>query len=411
MVWLASIRIALRALASNKLRTALTTLGIVIGVGAVIAMLALAQGAASRIRDQFTSLGTNLLTIRAGSPNVRPWLTGFEGPQPTLVSEDAVALRQRLSDSVSAVAEVSRGAARMKMGNRTYDTAVVGVSPEYEQVALFPVEAGRFISEQDVAARSRVAVIGRTIVQELTGSRTANAVGQTMQIQRTSFRIVGITAEKGAGAFGQDQDDIVLIPVSTALRRVFNRTYLNEIDVSCKDASDMDVVAERVAWLLRSLHKLRPPFPDNDDFTVRSQAQLLEVSATAERVLTGLLGGIALVSLLVGGIGIMNIMLVSVTERTREIGIRKAVGATSRHILVQFLIESVVIAVSGGLLGILLGVSGSALMAWRLNFPVSVSPHAIVLAVIVAATVGIFFGIWPARKAARLHPIEALRYE
>ena len=236
-------------------------------------------------------------------------------------------------------------------------------------------------------------------------------IGQAILLRQIRFTVIGVLKEKGSGAFGQDQDDVAMIPVTTALRRVFNRTWLNEIAVSCKTEGDMEAVTEQIASLLRERHRLRPPFPDNDDFQVRSQSQILEASAASSRTMTSLLGGIALVSLLVGGIGIMNIMLVSVTERTREIGIRKAVGATAHNILTQFLIEAMVISLLGGVLGILLGVVLGRIAGAALQVPPMVQLPVVLLAVVVSGAVGIFFGIYPARRAASHNPIDALRFE
>ena len=412
-VW-ESVRIALRALRGNRMRTALTMLGFVIGVGAVIAMIAIGQGAAKKISEQFASMGTNLLTVRTGNPQMRFGPGGPVGSTAqvtSLVPADADAIADKCKDTVSMVAQVSRGSGTVKMGAKTYSTAVIGATPEYETVAKWPADLGRFISADDQEGRTRVAVIGRTVVENLTGSRDSNPIGQNIAVNRTNFEIVGILKEKGSGAFGQDQDDLVIIPCSTAMRRVFNRTHLSEIDVSCRTENDMALATEQIVSLMRDRHKLLPPFPDIDDFNVRSQAEILQASAASSGTMTSLLGGIALVSLLVGGIGIMNIMLVSVTERTREIGIRKAVGATSHDIMVQFLVEALIITTLGGLVGIGLGVSIAAALGKVLGWDVAFQPAAIVVAVVVSGGIGIFFGLYPARKAAHLNPIDALRYE
>jgi putative ABC transport system permease protein len=407
-----SIITALRALRSNKMRTALTMLGIVIGVGAVIAMVGIGQGAAEQIREQFASMGTNLLTVSRGNMARR-----MGGPAPattqvnSLVPADAEAILRRFPDTVAAVAQVCRGSAVMKLGAKSWSAQVQGVSPEYETVAKWEVAEGRFINDQDTASRARVALLGRSLIENLTGDRYASVIGQELLVNKVRFQIVGVLKEKGSGAFGQDQDDVAMIPVSTAMRRVFNRTSLSEIYVSCRTEQDMPLAIEQITTLMRERHKLRPPFPDNDDFTVRSQSQILEASEQSSKTMTSLLGGIALVSLLVGGIGIMNIMLVSVTERTREIGIRKAVGATRQDIMVQFLIEALVISLLGGVLGILMGVGIGQLAARLLNLSAVVEPQIVLLAVLVSGGVGVFFGIYPARRAAQLNPIDALRFE
>jgi len=404
-----TLKIAFRALRTNKLRTGLTMLGIIIGVGAVIAMVGIGQGAAQQIQEQFASMGTNLLTVMRGSPG-RRFGPGGAGQAQTLLPADAEAIAKRFPDTVAMVAQVCRGSGEVKLGNKTWTTQVVGVTPEYETVAKWAVEEGRFISKQDQEGRTWVALLGKSVVENLLGDRNALPVGEYIRINRTRFLVIGVLKEKGGGG-PMDQDDVVMIPCSTAMRRVFNRTSLTEIAVMCRTEQDMALATEQITTLMRERHKLRPPFPDNDDFSVRSQAQILEASAQSSKTMTSLLGGIALVSLLVGGIGIMNIMLVSVTERTREIGIRKAVGATRHHVLVQFLVEAVVISSLGGLLGILLGWLLGRVAAGFLRLEAVVQPGTVLMAVLVSAAVGIFFGIYPARKASNLNPIEALRYE
>ena len=407
-----SVKTALRALRSNKMRTALTMLGVIIGVAAVIAMVGIGQGAANQIRDQFASMGTNLLTVNRGNPN-----RFMGGPTATtrhispLTAADEEAIVQRFPDTIALGAQVCRGTAPVKMGAKSWNCQCQGVSPEYETVAKREVDEGRFITDQDNTGRARVAVMGRTTIYNLTGDRNTNVIGQEVLINHVRFSIVGILAEKGSGGFGQDQDDMIIIPVSTAMRRVFNRSSLSEIDVSCRTEQDMDLATEQITTLLRERHKLHPPYPDNDDFNVRSQSQILEASQQSSSTMTSLLGGIALVSLLVGGIGIMNIMLVSVTERTREIGIRKAVGATRHDVMLQFLIEAIVISLVGGVLGIALGIGIGRLSPALMGVTAVVQPTVVLLAVAVSGAIGIFFGIYPARQAARLNPIDALRFE
>jgi putative ABC transport system permease protein len=405
-----SIRIALRALRSNKLRTGLTMLGMMIGVGAVIAMVAIGEGAARNIRKQFESMGTNLLVVRGGTPH-RPGAPHIDRRQNSLIPEDAQAIARKFPDTIALVAQLCRGSATVKMGTESGVTNVIGASPEYPSVAKWTVEEGRPISQQDEQGRARVALLGRTVVETLTGDRNNSPIGQDFLINRERFTAIGVLGSKGIGGFGQDQDDLIMVPCSTSMRRIFSRTNLSEIDITCNTEADMELATEQIVSLLRQRHRLRPPFPDNDDFNVRNQAQMLEASQESSKVMTSLLGSIALVSLLVGGIGIMNIMLVSVTERTREIGIRKAVGATAHHIMTQFLIEAVVIAVMGGLIGIGLGVAVAEVMGRVLQWAVFIQPSSVVLSVVVSGTAGIFFGIYPARRAARLNPIDALRYE
>jgi putative ABC transport system permease protein len=410
-VW-ETVRIALRALRSNKMRTALTMLGMIIGVGAVIAMVALGQGAAKKMREQWESMGTNLVSVRPGGPSRHsPGGPPGGSQNQVLKASDADAISRKFPETIAGVAKVSRGSGDVKLGNATTSTQLIGASPDYETVAKMAVETGRFLNEEEENQRSRVAVVGRSVVEKLTGDRLADMVGQDILVRRTRFKVVGILKSRGTGSFGQDQDDLIIVPCSTAMRRLFNRDYLSEIAIQCRTEKDTDQVIEQVSSLLRERHKLKPPYPDNDDFNVRSQAQILEASAASSQVMTSLLGGVALVSLLVGGIGIMNIMLVSVTERTREIGIRKAVGATNHNILQQFLVESLVIAVMGGLMGIALGVTAVLVIAHTLGWDAIIQASSVVLSVVVSAGVGLFFGIYPAYRAANLNPIEALRYE
>jgi putative ABC transport system permease protein len=410
-VW-ETVRIALRALRSNKMRTILTMLGMIIGVGAVIAMVALGQGAAKKMREQWESMGTNLVSVRPGGSSRRmPGGPPGGSQQKVLKPADAEAIARKFTDTIAGVAQVSRGSGTVKMGNATSSTSFIGASPDYETVAKMPVEVGRFITAAEEKSRERVVVVGRSVVEKLSGDRETDMVGEEILVNRTRFKIVGILKAKGTGSFGQDQDDMIIVPCSTALRRIFNRDYLSEIDIQCRTEKDTDQVIEQVSSLLRERHKLQAPFPDNDDFNVRSQAQILEASAASSQVMTSLLGGVALVSLLVGGIGIMNIMLVSVTERTREIGIRKAVGATNHNVLQQFLVESLVIAVLGGVMGILLGVTSVLVIAHTLGWDAIIQASSVILSVVVSAGVGLFFGIYPAYRAANLNPIEALRYE
>jgi len=405
------LKVALRSLAGNKLRTALTALGVIIGVGAVIAMLAIGEGAAQRITTSISSMGTNLLTVFPGNPRIRGGGPGGGQQITTLIAEDADAIQRNLRNTVSRVAPSARGSATVKMGNQNTQTSVVGTVPAYQDVNNAGVNSGRFITANDERGRLKVAVVGPTVVTNLLGSPDANPVGKNIEVNRIMFRIVGVLKSKGSAGFGGDQDDLIIVPLSTALRRVFNRTYLSTISVESSSRAKMDLASEQITALLRRRHHLRPPFPDNDDFGVRSQSALLEMSQSVTGTMTALLGGVAVVSLIVGGIGIMNIMIVSVTERTREIGIRKAVGATEHNIMTQFLAESLVVSVLGGAAGILAGYVGSVIVGHALGWPTVVRPHAVLLSFLVAAAIGVFFGIYPARKAAKLHPIDALRWE
>jgi len=407
-----SLRIALRAMRRNKMRTGLTMLGMIIGVSAVITMIALGAGAAAQVTAAISSLGTNLVTIIPGSPRLRfggPGAGGGGAQVTSLTADDASAIASHFPQTVAA--PTVRGGVTVKLGDKSYDTSLIGTTSDYRTVNNTPVGLGRFIDRADEAGRLKVAVLGTTVVGQLLGSPNADPVGMYVQINRLAFRVVGVLKTKGSGAFGQDQDDLVIVPLSTALRRVFNRTYLSTISVEATSKQVMDLATEQISRLLRQRHHLLPPFPGNDDFTVRSQTGLLEAFQTAASTMTNLLAGIAVVSLIVGGIGIMNIMLVSVSERTREIGLRKAVGATNRDILLQFIIESCVIAVAGGLIGVALGAAAARVMGRILNFTAIMTLHSVVLAVVVSMAIGLFFGIYPARRAAQLNPIDALRYE
>ncbi|MGD0111608.1 MAG: ABC transporter permease [Armatimonadota bacterium] len=404
-----SMRLAWRELGRNKMRTGLTMLGVIIGVSAVITMVGLGTGAGAKVSESIASLGTNLLTVQPGNPMSR--FGGQAGTGSKLTEDDAKAITHHFPQSVMAVAPQARGAVQVRLGDKTWQTQIVGTTPDYRSVNNAPVDRGRFITQSDVDGRLKVALLGPTVVDQLMGSYTANPVGMDVLVNRISFHVVGVLKSKGSGAFGQDQDDVIVIPVSTALRRVLNRTYLSSIGIEAASKGDMDLATEQMSRLLRQRHHILPPYDQNDDFNVRSQTGLMETFQTATSTMTNLLAGIAVVSLIVGGIGIMNIMLVSVSERTREIGLRKAVGATSRDIRLQFVIESCVIAGVGGLFGVGLGVLGANLLGRALQTNALITPQSVILSVGVAAATGLFFGIYPAQKAAQLSPIEALRYE
>jgi putative ABC transport system permease protein len=403
------MRLAWRELGRNKMRTGLTMLGVIIGVSAVITMVGLGTGAGAKVSESIASLGTNLLTVQPGNPMSR--FGGQAGTGSKLTEDDAKAITHHFPQSVMAVAPQARGAVQVRLGDKTWQTQIVGTTPDYRSVNNAPVDRGRFITQSDVDGRLKVALLGPTVVDQLMGSYTANPVGMDVLVNRISFHVVGVLKSKGSGAFGQDQDDVIVIPVSTALRRVLNRTYLSSIGIEAASKGDMDLATEQMSRLLRQRHHILPPYDQNDDFNVRSQTGLMETFQTATSTMTNLLAGIAVVSLIVGGIGIMNIMLVSVSERTREIGLRKAVGATSRDIRLQFVIESCVIAGVGGLFGVGLGVLGANLLGRALQTNALITPQSVILSVGVAAATGLFFGIYPAQKAAQLSPIEALRYE
>ncbi len=419
------LRVALRGLTNNKMRTALTMLGIIIGVGVVILVVAIGQGATKQVTDTVNSLGTNLLTvfsnrnrIRVGTAISRTSVTstasaggGGGGSSNRLTLNDAKMIGTNFKKTVDAVAPEIDSGVQIRMGSVDASTQVVGTTLDYPYVKNVEVAKGRYFTQEEMDGSLKVCVAGPTIAEHLVGNAQADLTGQTISVNRQTFQVVGMLTARGATSWGQDQDDVLIMPVSTAMRRVLNAQYLNQILIRCTTPAAMPLAQEEIGTLLRNRHRLTPPFPDNDDFNIRSQTDLLATQQSVTGTMTMLLSSVAVISLVVGGIGIMNIMLVSVTERTREIGIRKAIGATPRDILMQFLIESAIISLLGGLIGIGLGVGGSFLLAKIGGWNTIVSSTAIVAAVVVSAGVGIFFGIYPASKAAALNPIDALRYE
>jgi putative ABC transport system permease protein len=406
---LIAVKVALRALQRNALRSLLTTLGIVIGVGAVIAMVSISQGASVSVQAKIASLGNNLLVLLSGSIS-RGGVRSGSGGRPSLTVHDAKAI-QRECAAVSAVAYARRQVLQVVAGNQNWSTAINGVSIEYETVREWPVAAGRFLSRQDEQSAATSAVLGQTVVENLFGPGQ-DPLGQVIRIHNVPFRVVGVLSVKGQSPQGTDQDDVVLIPFSTAERRVIGTTKLGSVGVIFVSAVNAEAVPEaerQITALLRQRHRLRSG--QDNDFIIRN---LSDVAATAEstnRMMSTLLASVASVSLLVGGIGIMNIMLVSVTERTREIGIRMAVGAKHWHILAQFLLEAVVLSTVGGILGVICGIVGARLVSVLAGWPTLLSAEVILLAVAFSSAVGIFFGFFPARRAAHLDPIQALRYE
>jgi putative ABC transport system permease protein len=409
MTPLDTFKFALRALRDNKMRSALTMLGVIIGVAAVVSAVAVGQGGAASITDSVGQLGNNLLYIVPANPRIGPGNQG--GLTQSLRRSDADAIRERCVNTVSRVAAGAQGSALLKAGNNNWRCSLVGADPAFFLVNNYTIARGRALNHTDDEMRARVVVLGKKVVEELWGSKDYNPVGTEILLNRVRFQVVGVQEEKGTSTFGQNQDDQAIIPLNTALYRVMNQKHVSYISVECRSKDTIELAQEQVISLLRERHRLAPPFPENDDFTVMSQAELLKVLTTITGVLTALLAGIAAISLTVGGIGIMNIMLVSVTERTREIGIRKALGATEGNIRSQFLIVAALLSIVGGLVGVLIGGGISAIAAHISKWPIAPSPLAVTVAVGVSAGIGIFFGYWPARKAARLHPIEALRRE
>jgi len=409
-----SLRVSLRGLVSNKMRSALTMLGIIIGVAVVILVVAIGQGATKRVTDTVNSLGTNLLSIFPGQSRMRinaATASGAKGGTNSMTLRDAEVIATNFKKSVDAVAPQVRDNVQVRMNGKDATTNLTGSSLDYPYVNNVEVDRGRYFTQEEMDGSQKVCVAGVTIADKLTGDPKTDLTGQIIAINRQQFKVVGMLAPKGAGAWGQDQDDVVIAPITTAMRRILNRRFINFMSIRCISPETMPLAQEQISTFLRNRHHLTPPFPDNDDFNIRSQTDLMQSQQSVTGTMTTLLSCVAIISLIVGGIGIMNIMLVSVTERTREIGIRKAIGATPRDILMQFLIESAILSLLGGIIGIGLGVGGSMLLASIGGWNTIVSSSAIIAAVVVSAGVGIFFGIYPASKAAALHPIEALRYE
>ena len=401
------IRVAFRALVRNKMRAALTMLGIIIGVSAVIAMVSIGQGAQQSVQAQIASIGTNLLFVSAGAQNVGGVRTGTgDTGTNTLTVEDLDAIKREVP-SVSMVTPTVNTRSQLIFGSQNWNTQIQGVSEQYPDIRKWTVQDGSFFTDADVRTAARVIVVGQTIADNLFPG--ASAVGQTVRVKDLPFRVVGVMARKGQDQQGRDQDDTAFAPYTTVQKKILGSPRVQVAYVSAISQDATYTAQMQIGELLRQRHKLGPQ--DADDFSVRNMSDIAEAANETNSIMTMLLASIASVSLLVGGIGIMNIMLVSVTERTREIGIRMAIGARSSAVRTQFLIESVVLSLTGGLIGILLGLAVSLLIPSLLGWPTSVSTAAVIGSVIFSAAVGIFFGYYPARKAAALDPIDALRYE
>jgi putative ABC transport system permease protein len=400
-----TFKIAFRALRRNKMRSVLTALGIIIGVGAVIAMVSIGNGAKAQVEQQIASLGENVILIFSGSVTSSGIRTGW-GSAGTLKIEDAEAIRREVP-GVIAVSEEVISTGQVSAGNQNWFTRIYGESPEYFDIRKWPLAEGASFTPQDVRSANKVCVIGRTSANQVFGSE--NPIGQVLRVKGVPFLVTGVLTSKGLSPQGTDQDDIVIMPYTSAMKRVIGGTTLRGIDVQVASPADLAPAQQQITELLRQRHSIGPG--RDDDFTVRNQQEIAETATATSRVMALLLGAIASVSLVVGGIGIMNIMLVSVTERTREIGVRLAVGAHGRDILTQFLIEAVTLSSIGGLIGIALGLATSQLLSAIAHWPTLISLGSIVVAFFFSAAVGIFFGFYPARQAASLDPIEALRYE
>jgi putative ABC transport system permease protein len=401
-------RIALRALRVNKMRSALTMLGIIIGVGAVIAMLAVGTGASEQIAEQISSMGSNLLIISPGSQTSGGVRMGF-GSQPTLTLNDSEAI-QKECPAVQDVAPILNGVAQIVYGNLNWSTGVNGTSPGMLNVRDWPLATGRPLTDDDVRSATKVALLGQTVVENLFGG--IDPIDQIIRIKKIPFKVIGVMSEKGQSMTGQDQDDTVFVPITTAQKKLFGTAFpgmVRMIMVKAKSFEAMDSAEKQVRELLRQRHHISAR--QDEDFTIRNLTQMMQAQEQQATVMKWLLGSIASVSLLVGGIGIMNIMLVSVTERTREIGIRMAIGAKTWDIRLQFIMEAVILSLIGGLVGVILGVSGSEIISMAATWRTVVSPPSVFIAFVFSGMVGIFFGFYPAYKASLLNPIDALRYE
>jgi putative ABC transport system permease protein len=408
MDFLVIFKIAFRALARNKMRSALTMLGIIIGVAAVIAMVSIGQGAQASVQEQIASVGTNILFVGAGSQNVGGVRSGTGNTNSnTLTVEDIDAIRREIPTVAMATPSVNARSSQLIFGNQNWNSTVQGVNEQFPQIRKWLVQSGEFFTEADVRTASRVVVIGQTIAENLFPGM--DAVGQMVRVRELPFRVVGVMARRGQDPQGRDQDDVLFAPFTTVQKKLLAITFVQFAYVSAISPNATYTAQEQITELLRQRHKI--PGNQENDFFVRNMTDVAEAADETNRIMTILLGSIASVSLLVGGIGIMNIMLVSVTERTREIGIRMAIGARSSAVRTQFLIESIVLSLMGGAIGIVLGIAVSIIIPKIAGWPTLVSIYAIIGSVIFSAAVGISFGYYPARKAAGLDPIEALRYE
>jgi len=402
-------RVAARAIWRNRMRSGLTMLGIIIGVAAVIAMVSVGQGADRFVQQQIASLGTNLLMIIPGAVTSGGARSGWGGAS-TLTVADVEAIR-RSAPSIAAITPTRRQIQQVIYGNLNWSSVIQGVSPEFVRVRDWPVQSGSFFTERHEKSASKVALLGMTVVRNLFAPGQ-DPVGTTVRIKNVPFKVIGVLTAKGQSSWGQDQDDVVIIPFSTAERRVMGSEILGTVDLiyaSARRSTDMAAAVQEVTAAIRQQHRIGRG--QDDDFTVRTLEDMASASAAASKVMGNLLLAIASISLLVGGIGIMNILLVSVTERTREIGLRMALGAKTRHILLQFLAEAAVLSMTGGLIGVALGLVATSLIGNIAQWPTVLSPMSVAAAFLFSGAVGVFFGYYPARQASRLDPIEALRWE
>jgi len=400
------LKVALNALKRNKMRSFLTMLGIIIGVASVITMLAIGQGSKKSIQDQIASMGSNMLFVMPANMRSGGVQQGNSSSQRLTVA-DVTAIRTGC-DAVVAVSPEVRSSSQAVYGNSNWPTTIYGGNEDYLAIKSWEVVSGRNLTAEEARGSSKVCLIGRTVADELFGEGV-DPTGETIRFKNIPFKIIGVLKEKGQNSFGQDQDDVLIAPYTTVQKRILAQTHIQSIQMSARSAEESELAEAQVEEVLRTSHKLREN--ENNDFEIRSQEELASTMTSVTDILTILLGAIAGISLLVGGIGIMNIMYVSVTERTREIGLRMSIGGRGLDILLQFLIESIMLSVFGGLIGILMGFGASKIVAMLTSWPISVMWSSVILSFVVCTVIGVFFGWYPARRAAELDPIDALRYE
>ena len=402
------IRIAIRALQRNKLRAFLTMLGIIIGVAAVIAMVAIGQGSKKSIQDQLSSMGSNMITIRANSNSTVGGGARLESSALQTLTLDDIKAIEKQANYISAISPAVQSRGQVINGALNWPTSMQGVAPDYFDIRDWKLKEGSFFGDEEVTGAAKVCVIGQTIVDNIF-TPGDDPVGKIIRYNKIPIKIIGVLKEKGENAFGSDQDDVILAPYTTVQKRIMAITYIQNIYASAINESSTEPATAEITQILRTSHKLTPA--DDDDFSVRTQAELINTFSSTSELLTVLLTAIAGISLVIGGIGIMNIMYVSVTERTKEIGLRMSIGAKGIDILMQFLIEAILISITGGIIGVLLGIGATKIITSLLSWPTLVSESSIMLSFAVCAITGVFFGYYPAQKASRLDPIEALRYE
>ncbi len=400
------IKVAFFALRRNKFRAILTMLGIIIGVASVITMLAIGEGSKKSIQDQISSMGSNMIMIMPASQQMGGVQQGGSNME-SLEVEDYLAIKEKCPSVIYASPEV-RASGQAVYGNENWPTTFFGVGSDYLAIKKFEVESGRMFNDHEIEVAAKVVVVGQTVVENLFG-KGFDPVGQTIRFKNIPVKIIGVLTEKGENTFGQDQDDVIIGPYTTVQKRILAITHINMIFTSAKSEALSAQASNEIATVLRERHKIQDG--QEDDFQIRTQAELVKTFSSISNILTILLSAIAGISLLVGGIGIMNIMYVSVTERTREIGLRMSIGGRGVDILMQFLIESILLSILGGVIGIILGVGGAFIVSSVAGWPVAIMPSAVILSFLVCTVIGVFFGWYPARKAASLNPIDALRYE